>query len=171
MLVTLFALAIEGYRRYYVPPLDKIHGLEIVSEGKRGYYLLLDEQATRKTVDHLVANLEVDMMLCFYDSNYDSPSDPGAYVYVLKSPKGYVAKLGNHGWSTSWFPIEEVEAGDYLWACRKDNGPDRNVDWLGNGMSLYARSEQPSQINEDRDYDAYRFIRSRIAEPSGENEH
>ncbi len=162
VIVFLAAIGIATYRKFYVPPLSEIEGIKILHTRKRGHDIVFDRNATSRTADHLVGQLEEQTSLWFYDSVYDSPSDPGAFVEILFYAGEYWVKLSNHGWSTDWLPVTRDEAVEYLWACRGDNGPDRKNSLLKEGMWLRQDVEPPKKLDRKLTNAALEFIRSRI---------
>ena len=164
LLVLASAVGIAAYRYfYYVPPLDQISGLQILGETTRRHDVVFDKQATRQTAAHLIGQLKPNTSLWFYDSLYDSPSDPGAFVEITLVEGEYMVELSNHGWSTDWFPVTHREAVDLLWECHNDNGPIRRESWMLVGMRLYRDVQVPRGINRDSEYDAAQYVRSRIS--------
>ncbi len=164
LLVLASAVGIAAYRYfYYVPPLDQISGLQILGETERRHNVVFDKHATRRTAVHLIGQLKPNTSLWFYDSVYDSPSDPGAFVEIALGDGEYLIELRNHGWSTDWFPITRGEAVDLLWACRHDNGPESQDSWIGDGMRLYRDVQVPGGINRDPGYAAATYVRRRIS--------
>ena len=161
LLVLACAIGIALYRRFYVPPLDQIRGLKILADHQRRHDVAFDKHATHQTAEHLIAQLTETTSLWFYDSVYDSPSDPGAFIEVMLFEGEYVIQLSNHGWSSDWFPVTREEAVDLLWACRKSNGPDRSDSLLQAGMRLYRGAKVPNKINGDSEYQAAKYVRTR----------
>jgi hypothetical protein len=57
----------------------------------------------------------------FYDKDYPSPSDPGAFVLFKRDNDQYTMQRANHGWSTKWETITVENLVSYLSQCSKYN--------------------------------------------------
>lgn len=67
----------------------------------------ISELSLRRLVDELPP----DHSLTFYDPTYPSPTDPGAFVTLTRSPDGsFLCKRANHGWHTRAEPIRLDDA-------------------------------------------------------------
>jgi hypothetical protein len=161
LLILASAIGIAAYRKFYVPPLEQIHGLQIIGEHQRRHDVAFEQHATHQTAEHLIGQLTETTSLWFYDADYDSPSDPGAFIEIIRRDNDYLIELSNHGWSSDWFPVTRQQAVDLLWACRKSNGPDRANSLLREGMRLSREVDSPRGINRDPEYHAAKYVRSR----------
>ncbi|NND98952.1 MAG: hypothetical protein HKN47_16670 [Pirellulaceae bacterium] len=162
LLILVAAVGIATHRKYYVPPLEQISGLDLLAKTKRRQQIAFDQHANRTTASHLIGQLSHSHSLCFYDLQYDSPSDPGVFIEVMRHDANYVLQLRNHGWSSDWVIVTKDEAIDLLWSCREYNGPDRRESLLPNGMQLYGDAKRPNRINPDRQGHAAEYVRQRI---------
>ena len=105
------------------PPIGNVPGLIHVASRRlagtdvdqHSYHLNAD--ADSETVRLLLACTTDLRELTFFDATHPQLSDPGAYVHLVRSPDGLLAQCGNHGWSSSWIPIEQAEAERYLRLC------------------------------------------------------
>lgn len=113
-----------------------------------GIEVVFAKRAKRAAAVALVANIGEGKRLWFYDQQYDSPSDPGAFVLLLRTEGKLLAEWRNHGWSTDWLPLTEEQATSYLWACRKEStsGADNAINYLGMEISTARKIPTPHQI-------------------------
>lgn len=72
-------------------------------------------------------NLDERRELHFYDPDYPSVSDPGAYVKIRCENGRYLLFRGNHGWSSGWQPETAVSLLTYMLQC-KENSRNRLHD-------------------------------------------
>jgi hypothetical protein len=83
----------------------------------------------------LVEGLPPRWALQFFDPNYPSKSDPGAYVRVMRQGTRYRLRHSNHGWTGRWQQKTLAEVVDYIYACRKHNSSlghyDGHVELFG----------------------------------------
>jgi len=112
-----------------------IPGIKVI----KGSLFAFTPTATPDTAQALVSNVGDGMRLWFYDERYDSPSDPGAFVNLVRSGGELRAKWENHGWSTDWVSLAFDEATAYLWSCRNDNACDKSNAIGYVGMRLERR--------------------------------
>lgn len=109
----------------YPPPYPFPSGeSEIISRGINGngpIRLRFLPNVQFATVEKLVIELPPRKQLGFYDGDYPSPSDPGAYFSVAHGKKGLIMFCGNHGWSSNWQDFEVATIVRYLWNCRVFN--------------------------------------------------
>ena len=76
------------------------------------------------TVEILVSNLPDGHQLEFFDADYPSPSDPGAYFSLARWQGEHALFCGNHGWSSSWQRFPTAMVTRFLWCCRESNGSE-----------------------------------------------
>lgn len=119
-------------------PLD-IPGLtgkgipEGTSIGNKVLDFVFNNDANEQTIIRLVSELPLDTMLMFYDQDYPSPSDPGAFVTVRRDNDKYRMERSNHGWQKKAELISSEKLVVYLSKCTKYNmGPDsmRMMRWF-----------------------------------------
>jgi len=88
-------------------------------------HLSLKPAVSRTTVEALLMDLPALQSLSFFDADFPSPSDPGAYFRVEREHEiqadTHCVRAGNHGWSTDWRRIEIESLVIYLWGCRHAN--------------------------------------------------
>lgn len=72
-----------------------------------------DDETVRQLLTYITSARE----LIFFDAHYPPPGDPGAFVFVVRSGDDWLARSGNHGWISSWIPIEQAEVERYLHLC------------------------------------------------------
>lgn len=72
-------------------------------------------------LESALMNLDERRELHFYDPDYPSVSDPGAYVNVRKEDGAYLIFRGNHGWSSGWQPETAVSILTYLLQCKENS--------------------------------------------------
>ena len=114
-------------------PLD-IPGLtrEGIPVGNSVLDFLFSNDANEQTIVRLVSELPPDSHLMFYDGDYPSPSDPGAFVTIKRDNDQYTMRRSNHGWSKNWASISFENLVAYLSKCTNYNmGPDsmRRMRW------------------------------------------
>jgi len=119
-------------------PLD-ISG--ITGESMRKF--MFSENANEQTMMQLVGEIPLETEVVFYDKDYPSPSDPGAYVVFRRVDDQYIMHRFNHGWAKKWEPITVESLVGYLSKCSNYNmGPD-----FPNMMFAYPKVETPSLKN------------------------
>ena len=89
--------------------------------GKSGNKFVFDNDANEETFRLLVDDIPPQTRVGFYDKNYPSPSDPGAYVIFMRLENQYIHQHANHGWSSKWKPISIEKLVAYLSKCSKFN--------------------------------------------------
>jgi hypothetical protein len=114
-------------------PLD-IPGLtgDETSVGDKVLEFVFNGDANEQTIMRLVSELPPDIVFMFYDADYPSPSDPGAFVSVRRDNDQYRIERSNHGWQKKSEPISAEKLVGYLSKCTKHNmGPDsmRRMRW------------------------------------------
>jgi deazaflavin-dependent oxidoreductase (nitroreductase family) len=57
--------------------------------------------------------------LSFYDADYPSISDPGAYIHIRRMGEGYQMFRGNHGWSSGWQPTTAESILAHMRQCQQ----------------------------------------------------
>lgn len=89
--------------------------------------VVVGDDATSMSFRSLVSWLPEECSLHFWDSEYPSPSDPGAYFVVQKLAGKIFWTMGNHGWSGGWRATSADEVVARLAANRLDEsgGPAR----------------------------------------------
>jgi hypothetical protein len=125
-------------RRKPMYPLD-ISGIT----GESMQKFMFNENANEQTMAQLVGEIPPQTEVIFYDQDFYSPSDPGAYVAFRQVDDQYVMKRSNHGWSKKWEAISVERLVSYLSKCAKYNmGPD-----FPNMMRAYPNQvDIPSQV-------------------------
>jgi hypothetical protein len=79
------------------------------------------EEANEQTMRQLVDDLPPEVTVGFYDKDYPSPSDPGAFVLFQRDNDKYIKQQANHGWSTQWESVTVEGLVAYLLQCKKYN--------------------------------------------------
>ena len=86
---------------------------------------MFNENANEQTMAQLVGEIPPQTEVVFYDKDFPSPSDPGAYVAFRRVDDQYMMHRFNHGWSKKQEPTTVESLVDYLSKCSKYNtGPD-----------------------------------------------
>ena len=96
------------------------------------YEFIFNNDANEQTIMRLVGELPPDTEFMFYDEEYPSPSDPGAFVTIRRDNDQYRMDRSNHGWQKKPEGISSEKLVGYLLKCRKYNmGPDsmRTMRW------------------------------------------
>jgi hypothetical protein len=110
--------------RRSIPPIPGLV-IDRSDPGRAG--VVVGDDATSMSFRTLVSWLPEDCSLHFWDAEYPSPSDPGAYFVVQKSAGKIFWTMGNHGWSGDWRATSADEVVARLAANRSDErgGPAR----------------------------------------------
>ncbi len=105
---------------------------------------MFNENANEQTMAQLVREIPLQTEVVFYDKDFPSPSDPGAYVAFRQVDNQYMMQRSNRGWSKKWEVISFESLVGYLLKCSKFNmGPD-----FPNMMFSYTvKVETPSLKN------------------------
>lgn len=69
----------------------------------------------------MLMNLDERYEQYFYDPDYPSVSEPGAYVTIRRESGRYLLYRGNHGWSSGWQPETAVSILTYLLQCKENS--------------------------------------------------
>ena len=85
------------------------------------YEFIFNNKANEQTVTRILGEIPPETELMFYDGDYPSPSDPGAFVSIKRVNDQYTMKRANHGWSDGWEHISIENLVDYLSKCIKYN--------------------------------------------------
>ena len=118
-------------------PLE-IHGIT----GESIKRFMFNNDANERTMMQLVSEIPPEMQVVFYDQDYPSPSDPGAFVAFKKDNNQYSMQRSNHGWSNNWENVTVGKLTGYLSQCSKYNmGPESP-----NAMFAHFELSNPSQI-------------------------
>ena len=101
---------------------------------------MFNKDANEQTMVQLVNEIPPQTELVFYDKDYPSPSDPGAFVSFRRFNDQYIMQRSNHGWSNKWETITVESLAGYLSQCSNYNmGPDSP-----NTMFSYPSAKPPS---------------------------
>lgn len=160
-LVALLAFAYVQLRR---PGLDEIVGIVVLREGDDWAHVRFAQDAPRSAAEGLFDHLDQGEKLFFYDPDYDSPSDPGAYVEVFRFGGEYLMSWTNHGWGTGTIVVTPEETVEYLWAVRRANQVGyRNAIQSGD-MHLHRR--RPGRPAIGREIEGLRrILNERLSRP------
>ena len=85
------------------------------------YEFIFDNNANEHTVTHLIGKIPPEAEFMFYDRDYPSSSDPGAFVSIKRVDDQYTMKRANHGWSNGWETTSFENLVSYLSKCIKYN--------------------------------------------------
>jgi len=100
----------------------KFHGLEIQKKDAKTFFLKINADTTKQTIDKFLASLPAKYQLNFFDNSHPQISDPGAYVWTQQLIEDkYAYSLHNQGWSSEWKQISKVELVDYIYQNRMFN--------------------------------------------------
>ncbi len=164
----LCAVGIVVFQRFYVPPLSRISGLELIGQpsNKDWQTVRLERDATRRTVQDLIANIKEGSSLWFFDKSYPNPYVPGAYITVSRHHGELLCEFGGHARLTEPFPVTQAEIVEYLWVCRADNQPGAiRPEYDDDGIMTFdtTASAPRKQIERDPKYSYRLHMESRIA--------
>lgn len=79
--------------------------------------IALNTEASENTIKDLINEIPNQTSVMFYDKDYPSPSDPGAFVSFVRVDNQYMMERSNHGWSKKWKAIPKEELENYLQKC------------------------------------------------------
>ena len=122
--------------------------------------LALSQEFSQASAAALVAAIEDDSRLLFFDAEHPQRSDPGLFVSLQRRDGALFVKGANHGWSYPWVPIAEPDAVRWLWLCRYANADDGTQE----SSVLRMDAGHPFVVDEDHETRA-RFtdwLRSRL---------
>lgn len=91
------------------------------TSGLKTTYFAFSEQANVDTCAQLIECISDQDALWFFDRSHPQLSDPGAFISVQRDGDRLLAMRGNHGWSSHWIPITQVELVLYLHDCIAEN--------------------------------------------------
>jgi hypothetical protein len=77
-----------------------------------------NDQTTLETIREIVVGLPKGWQFLFFDRDYPSGSDPGAWVEVERIGQRFRYRRGNHGWTGKWEFHTPDEVADYAFQCR-----------------------------------------------------
>ena len=97
----------------------KVTTREISHENSKKF--ALNEESSDETLRLLIRNIPHETQVIFYDKDYPSPSDPGAYVSFMRVNNEYLIERGNYGWSNEWMPMGTEELVTYLLKCSESH--------------------------------------------------
>lgn len=104
-----------------------------------------NDNANEKTRMQLISKIPPDLLVVFYDRDYPSPSDPGAFVAFKRINDQYSIQQSNHGWSSKWKAVTVESLVQYLSKCAKYNmGPESP-----NMMFAQFEIVTPAQVEND----------------------
>lgn len=123
----------------------------VVDSNKSGYGVgrfALNPDANENSIRMLVRNVPPKTRVMFYDREYPSPSDPGAYVSFMWIHGKYIMQRANHGWSNRWQVIDQQHLEEYLLRCSSIHRVDvRQFE----DMILYDQADPPRLEQVDLD--------------------
>ncbi len=136
--------------------------LTVVNGGRSE--LAFAKDATLASVTALVGKIHDGMELWFYDEEFDSPSDPGAFVTLVRNGDLLLARWKNHGWGAGWIVLSDEEAARYLWACRGENtiGASNAIGHVGMRLRPARKKPTPPE-NESSEQHLHEHVAARIA--------
>jgi hypothetical protein len=85
--------------------------------------LAFTEATTLETVGELLAELPENWCLEFYNRGFHSPSDPGAYVTMIRTGDRFWYQTANYGWTGPWVKRTLATAAAMVHRCRCDRDP------------------------------------------------
>ena len=141
---------------------ERLRVVTVVNKGRSE--LAFAEDATRESVAALVGEIKDGMKLWFYDEAFESPSDPGAFVTLVRSDDLLLAQWNNHGWGAGWIRLSESQAARYLWACRAENtiGARNAIGYLGIRLGQADKIPAPPEDESSLMY-LHDYVSARIA--------
>ena len=114
---------------------------QATSDSRIIYEFIFDNNANEQTITRLLGEIPPEAEFMFYDRDYPSPSDPGAFVSVKQVNDQYTIKRANHGWSDGWEPIRLESLAGYLSKCIKYNTGSDSMS----KMRLYPARSLPQK--------------------------
>lgn len=87
------------------------------NEGQR-HWFTVDPNLSLADVQAILQLVPVGAYVQCFDKQFESPSDPGAWVDLRRYPELWTATFSNHGWGSRPVPIEFDAAARLFWDCR-----------------------------------------------------
>jgi len=103
-----------------------------------------------KQLSELLTQISNTSSFGFWDMLHPTVSDPGAYVTIQKYDKGYVYKLGNHGWSTKYRPIKGFQIKRYIKNLKDRNDINLRFNKYGDTVKGIRNKIGKNQIRQDQ---------------------
>jgi hypothetical protein len=134
-------------------------------DGGQRHWFKVDAAMTPQEIRALLELAPVGAYVRCFDREYDSPSDPGAWVALQRYPTLWTATFENHGWTSSSVPIDFEDAVLLVWDCRDFD----YSKFLGvrNESELMAHSglsvELPQRFDGHPESKPARHIKDRVA--------
>lgn len=111
------------------------------SDSRTIYEFIFNNKANEQTISRLLGEIPPESEFMFYDRDYPSPSDPGAFVSIKRVNDQYTMKRANHGWSDGWEPVHFETLAGYLSKCIKYNMGSDSMS----KMRLYPPQPSPQK--------------------------
>jgi len=107
---------------------------------KPGGKFIFSNNANEQTVRQLVEQIPPQITVMFYDKDYPSPSDPGAFVFFKRIETQYTMQRGNHGWLNKWETTSIESLVVYLLQCLNYNMGKDSMESMS-----YSQTPPPRQ--------------------------
>jgi hypothetical protein len=133
-------------------------------DGQR-HWFKVDPAMTVGETRELLELVPIGAFVQCFDHEFESPSDPGAWVALQRFPELWTATFSNHGWSSSPVAIDFDDATLLFWECRdfdycKFLGiRDQSQQMAHSGL----KTELPADLVNDPSSKLATHIRQRIA--------
>jgi len=135
------------------------------------HWFKVGSDMTLDQIRELLSLVPMGAYVTCFDQEYDSPSDPGAWVAFQRYPELWTAKFNNHGWSSDPVPIAFEDAALIFWECR-DFDYCKFLRVLDNSELMAhsgLKTDLPQGLDTSPDSKPARHIRNRVAEIKGRN--
>ena len=142
-----------------------LHHTKKWSDGGHRHWFSLDPHLTVDDVRSLLKMVPVGAYVRCFDPEYESPSDPGAWIAFQRCSDGWTAKFSNHGWSSAAVPVDFEDVALIFWQARDfDYGKflgrhSENELMAHSGLS----GEAPKRLESDPASGPARYLRDRAA--------
>lgn len=142
-----------------------LHRTRKWSDGGHRHWFSLDPQLTVDDVRSLLEMVPVGAYVRCFDPEYESPSDPGAWIAFQRYSDCWTAKFSNHGWSSAAMPVDFEDLTLIFWQAKDFDygkflgGHSESVLMAHSGLC----GEIPKRLENDPESSPARFLRDRAA--------
>ena len=119
---------------------EKLIG-EGTSDSRIIYEFIFNNNTNEQTITCLLGEIPPEAEFMFYDRDYPSSSDPGAFVSVKRVNDQYTLKRASHGWSDRWESTSFENLAGYLSKSIKYNTGSDSMS----KMRLYPPRPSPQK--------------------------
>lgn len=135
------------------------------NDGGQRHWFKVNRSMTLDQTRELLKLVPIGAYVQCFDKEFDSPSDPGAWVALQRYSEFWTATFTNHGWGSSPVLIDFEDAALLFWDCRDfDYGKflGRRVESEHMAHSG-LKTKPPDTLDTDPDSKQKRHISARVA--------